>query len=305
MEQTALDPHSWDEFIGQERLKYQLQTHTAAAFAQHRPLSHVLLAGPPGFGKTTLSRLIAEAMTDPLVELQMPISRKFLVHHFRMFEGGVMFLDEIHALSRKDQEILLPVLEQGSIFDDRGREFLIPFLTVVAATTERDKLIKPLHDRFPIRPDFVPYTDVELGAIVARMAERAEVTIDVKMAHDLGKASAGVPRMARHFVAAARDLDALDRPVTTEDILELCGVDPDGLTIQHREYLKVLASQPEGMAGEKTIEMVLQSPTGVIRDLERVLLKRQLIEYTRGGRQLTAEGIAKVQGREIRPYSRR
>lgn len=298
MDTTTLDPIAWGEFVGQQTLKTRLQVHIHAAFQETRPLEHVLLAGPPGFGKTTLARLIAKELTDPIHTLVMPVQRKILIRELARFEGGVLFLDEIHALSKRDQEILLPVMDTGFVRDERGREYDCGFMTIVAATTEPDKLIAPLHDRFAIRPDFVPYTDEELGLIVELMADRAGVDLDVNMARVLGRAAGGVPRMARQFVYAARDLThTLHRPATAAEVLDLCSVNPDGLTALHRRYLEVLDDQ-NGLAGAKTIEMLLRIPTAVITNLERLLLGRGLIEYTPSGRQLTPEGMAKVTGSE-------
>lgn len=304
MDTLNLSPRVWSEFIGQSRMKRRLQIHIHAAFQGKRPLEHVLLAGPPGFGKTTLATLIADELTDPITTIVMPMARKPLIRELANFGGGVLFLDEIHALTRRDQELLLPVLDRSVVVDDRGREYPLGWVTVIGATTEPDKMIAPLHDRFAIRPDFVPYTDEQLGEIVLLMAQNADVAIDETMAIALGRAAGGIPRMAKQFVYAARDLAALGDIPTTEEVLDLCSVDQDGLTSLHQRYLEILGSQ-SGPVGQKTIEMMLRVPPPVIRDLERLLLSRNLVEYTPGGRQLTPSGLTRVGGREARAYVRR
>ena len=308
METTStVGPTTWDDFVGQDRMKRRLRIHITGAFEGKRPMEHVLLAGPSGFGKTTLSNLIAGELTDPMVTLVMPMTRKVLIQELQIFPGGILFLDEIHALSRRDQEILLPVLdERASVYDDRGRRWPLGWVTVLAATTEPGKIIAPLHDRFPIRPDFVPYSDEELGKIVSLMAENVGVEFDVETSEALGRASGGIPRQGEQFVLAARDLEiTLGRDPSVDEILDLCSVSEDGLTGLHRRYLEILAGQ-RGTAGEKTIESLLRVPVPVIRDLERLLLERGLIEYTPGGRQLTPQGVLKVEGRdETRAYARR
>lgn len=305
MSETLLGPTEWDQFVGQERLKRRLQVHIQAAVHGKRELEHVLLAGPPGFGKTTLSTLIADSLCDRLKTLVMPMSRKALIYELAAFPGGVMFLDEIHAMTKRDQELLLPVMDRGIVVDERGREYAVGWITIVAATTERDKLIGPLHDRFTIRPDFVPYTDDELRQIVSLMAYQADVDLTGEAAVALGKAAGGIPRTARQFVFAARDLaSTFGRDPTVEEILDLCETDAEGLTTIHVRYLEILSEQ-RGQAGQKTIEALLRVPAAYIQELERLLLQRGLIEYTPSGRKLTPEGVQKMVRREIPTFARR
>lgn len=306
MTETPADvfrPTTFDGFVGQAKLKERLTVQIEAALIDVAPLAHVFLTGPPGFGKTTLAHLIADKLGDRFTGIQCPVNEKTLIRTCRAFEGGILFLDEIHNLAKKQQETLLPVLSDSTVSDRNGRSYEIPFLTVVAATTERDKVIAPLHDRFPIAPEFEPYTDDEMVQIIQNMARNAHVRLDTPTAQALGRAAGGVPRAAEALVKAARGLSVTGREATPEAILWLCGRDADGLTDLHVRYLEILRAQGN-TAGQKTIEMLLREPALVIRDLERLLLERNYIEYLPTGRELTAAGEKKLRGGEDRPYRR-
>lgn len=297
---STVKARTWDEFIGQRALKTRFRTHIKAAIVEERPLEHTILYGPPGSGKSTMAELIAQGTGDPLLALVMPIDRKALVSALLNFEGGVLFLDEIHAMPKKDQEMLLPVLGRGVLVDARGNENAIPWLTVIGATTERDKVITPLFERFIIQTEYEKYTDEELGWIVESMAIKARVNIDHTMARELGAASGGIPRNAKKFVFTARALAATsEREVTAADVLALCMVDPDGLTELHNRYLGVLDSQG-GRAGSKTLEGLLRISPIYARDLERLLIEKGFITYTPSGRVLTPAGVRRARGYETR-----
>lgn len=302
---TTVKARTWDEFIGQRALKLRLGTHIRASIAEERPLEHILLTGPPGSGKTTLAELIAQGTGDPLRAVTMPIDRKALIEILMDFTGGILFLDEIHAMAKKDQEMLLPVLGRGVYVNTRGDEFEIPWLTVIGATTERDKVITPLLERFILRPEVEAYTDTEMGWIVQGMAIKARVNMDPSMARELGAASGGIPRNAKQFVFAARALAATtEDEVTATDVLALCVVDPDGLSELHNRYLALLDSQG-GRAGSRTIEGLLQIQPIYARELERLLIGKGFITYTPSGRVLTRSGTLRAR-REVQRtmYSR-
>lgn len=300
---TDFRPENFDGFIGQAKLKERLTVQIEAAKADDRPLGHVFLSGPAGFGKTTLAHLIADLLGDPITILTGRVNEKTLVRTVRAFEGGILFLDEIHALAKQQQESILPLLTNGTMLDSKGREYQTRFLTVIAATTERDKVIAPLLSRFPIVPDFVPYTDDEMCRIVQNMARANNVRLDKATAKALGRAAGGVPRAAEALVVGAHDLAVTDHPVDAQSVLALCGVDSDGLTALHVRYLEVLHSQGN-QAGQKTIEMLLRIPPLTIRELERLLLERTFIEYSSTGRELTTVGEHKLKGTEQHQYRR-
>lgn len=285
---------SWDEFIGQDPLKHRLDTHMAAAVKANRPLDHVFLAGPPGFGKTSMANIIAARVDDPLTSIKMPVRQSAFLELVKRMEPGVLFIDEVHAAPKAQQEDLLTLLESGYLSTLHGTRVHVPWLTVIAATTEPEKVIAPLYDRFPIKPNFSPYTDDELGLIVTGMAKKVGVKLRPDDAIALGKAAGGTPRNCKTFVFAARDLRELTgKTPTAAAVLSLCEVEPDGLTQQHVAYLKCL-NQTGGAAGLRTIGTHMRLHESVLRDLERLLIDHEFITYTERGREMTSLGFRKL-----------
>lgn len=299
---------SWDEFVGQSRVKDQLNVHILSARERMEPLDHVLLAsGTPGVGKTTLARLIAGQMWKEMKMLVPPFHVSTLYEMAEsMNYGDILFIDEIHRLAEngpRAAENLLHMLEESRIYLDSGVVELEKF-TVVGATTDADKLPETILDRFPIKPRFEKYSDEDMVRIVNNFRKKMQVEMSAEAMVAVAKAARSTPRIAREMVVAARDLNvALGRLPTASEILSFKDTDRTGLTSQHKEYLVNLyeyfgTRKADGSmvyaAGEDAMATMLREPKKGVQRIERFLLECGFIDRGPQGRRLTERGLAKV-----------
>lgn len=289
-----LRAETWDDFIGQEKLKERLDRHIMAAVKEGRAPGHILLVADPGCGKTTLARIIARRMGTDFETFTMPVKLENIVRLLIVREfDGVLLLDEIHRASVKEQEDLLTLIESNYI-QYRGERFQVGYLTVVGATTEPKKVIKTLKDRFPFIPDLDPYTNEELCEIVSKMTEKLGVILDEDDIIKLGAACGGTPRHARRFALAARDLLVVNGTIPeAAEILDHLRIDEQGLSVDHWRYLEAL-NRLGGQAGLKTISSYLNENESVVEELERLLVKQDLVDYTERGRALRTAGFERI-----------
>lgn len=290
-----VQPGSWDEYIGQTDLKTHLDLKIRAALAQERMLDHMLIVAHPGAGKSTLVKQIAKRIDDLLLVLPMPMPLNDFLYALEGFFGGIVFLDELHNAPDSFQEALQHGLYDGYIQGKYGERVPTKRFTFIGATTTElsKELLPALVGRFPYRPAFEPYTDAEMTEIMIGMARRAGTSIDPKVCAELAGATGGVPRQAEALVASARDLAALDMEVTADAVLSLTGVDADGLTKNHLDYLAMLNSVG-GVAGLSLMKSMLGMNGQTVEDLERTLVMRGLIRRAPNGRKLMAKGRAKI-----------
>jgi Holliday junction DNA helicase RuvB len=262
------------------------------ALSHNEALPHVLLVGHAGNGKTTLAKLIADFLQVEFTPFMMPIKENVLSRVLAGAEKNqVIFLDEIHRMSKQQQEFLLPILEDGYVQMATGHRLPLPVpVTIIGATTEPQKLIGPLYDRFVIKPDFDEYTDDDMAHIVARLGHLLGIDFSDADAQALGHAAAGVPRNVRPFVQMARDLHT----TSATEILSACHITPDGLEKSHLKYLQILAHNSSGRAGIDMLANHLQLSKERIVVLERLLVKRGLVEYTDKGRMITGLGMKAI-----------
>ncbi len=288
---TFLVPQSWDAYIGQEKLKERLQVKIDAALDRMDALGHILFAAQPGQGKSTLGRLVADNMGVPYSSMDMPVKWKSLQKVFMEAEmHSVIMLDELHRLPKREQENLLPVLNEGTIQMDNGKRLRLPSrISIFAATTEIQDIIKPLRDRFHFIARFEDYSDEDMAQIVARMAVKVDLSPSEDECMIFGRASASTPRQARNIILTARDLGSTD----PDEVLEMAGITRDGLTEDHIEYLLAL-NQIGGRAGVENLSNMTGQPKDVLVDLEKLLINKGFIIYGAKGRELVMEGMRLV-----------
>lgn len=288
---TFLVPQSWDAYVGQEKLKERLQVKIDAALDRMDALGHILFAAQPGQGKSTLGRLVADNMGVPYSSMDMPVKWKSLQKVFMEAElHSVIMLDELHRLPKREQENLLPVLNEGTIQMDNGKRLRLPSrISIFAATTEIQDIIKPLRDRFHFIARFEDYSDEDMAQIVARMAVKVDLSPSEDECMIFGRASASTPRQARNIILTARDLGSTD----PDEVLEMAGITRDGLTEDHIEYLLAL-NQIGGRAGVENLSNMTGQPKDVLVDLEKLLINKGFIIYGAKGRELVMEGMRLV-----------
>jgi Holliday junction DNA helicase RuvB len=297
----VLRPESWDDYIGQEKLKSRLDVHIVSAFEQEKPMHSTFLYAPPGYGKTSLATVIASRLTDPIVSITMPIKEQQFVRLLRDFEGGILFLDEIHRAPPWEQEALLTLVDEDYYEDSKGRQTHIGWATIIGATTEREKIIPPLYDRFVIKPEFEKYSEEEMAQILGGIATRLDLKLSEEQFMELGGAATGIPRRARELMLSAKDLQiAYGRPPTTDEILDHCQVDREGLTSEHKTYLRTL-DNVGGRAGLTVLSNMTRMSEPTLKEIERVLIERRMIEFTPAGREMTGRGFKVLKGTKVSP----
>lgn len=290
---------AWDEFVGQESLVERIQVEIDAVLmgesdGEYKTFPHTMFFAFPGAGKTTLARIIAAELGDPIDTFVMPVDPMTLDGRIMTGDPGILFFDEIHRATKKQQEGLLTLMEEGYYTTAAGTSVEISGITVLAATTRKELLDAAVLDRFVLRPSFDPYTKADLTKIINLMAGKAGVPLPDETIDALGAASAGTPRNARRLVLAARSLHAAYGEVPTPAmILDHAEVTPDGLTSDQVQYLKVLA-RFNGKAGVAKIASAMRVGPGTLPEVERHLFDSELIDYTDRGRTLTSAGFRRV-----------
>jgi Holliday junction DNA helicase RuvB len=307
----SLRPRSLEEFVGQERVKEQLAIALEAAKGRGEALDHVLLAGPPGLGKTSLAHIVRLELGVGLRSVAGPaLERKgdMAAILTSLEERDVLFVDEIHRLNRAVEEILYPALEDfrldiivGQGPAARTLTLDLPPFTLVGATTRTGLLTTPLRDRFGMTYRLEHYEADELARIVRRSARILDVEVADEAAEEIARRARGTPRVANRILRRVRDVAEVrhDGAVTLEvarEALELLEVDAHGLERVDRELLGAVVQKFDGgPVGLSTLAVALGEEPDTIEDVyEPYLLQLGLIQRTPRGRVVTKLGRAHV-----------
>jgi Holliday junction DNA helicase RuvB len=305
----SLRPRRLEDFVGQEPIKEQLAVSIAAAASRGEALDHVLLAGPPGLGKTSLAQIVAAELEVPFVQTAGPaLERKGDVAAFltALEPRAVFFVDEIHRLPRALEETFYPAMEDGSLPITVGQgagarvvTLDLPPFTLVGATTRTGLLTTPLRDRFGIQHRLEHYGAEDLARIVRRSARLLEVAIEDGGAIAIAQRSRGTPRVANRLLKRVRDYaEVRSGGTVTADVaaaaLDLLQVDDEGLDRLDREILRAICEKfGGGPVGLSTLAVAVGEEQDTIEDVyEPYLLQCGLIERTPRGRAATRRAYA-------------
>lgn len=311
LDQT-LRPQTWEQYIGQTKIKENLRILLTAARERGHAAEHILLYGPPGLGKTTLAHLISKTLGTNMRTTSGPAIERvgdLAAILTNLSPGDVLFIDEIHRLSKSIEEVLYPAMESGVLDIIIGKgpsartvQLDLPPFTLVAATTRISMLSAPLRSRFSggtFRLEF--YDESEIAAILTHSAELLGVTADPTIMRSVASRCRATPRTANYLLKRCRDMAQLEGGTLTNDIVfktfNLLEIDNLGLGRPDRAVLEAIMHKFNGgPVGLNTIAAATGEEQSTIEDvIEPYLIRLGLLERTPRGRITTAEAVAHIE----------
>jgi len=302
--ELTLRPSGFGGYVGQEKVKNNMKVYIEAAKMRGEPLDHVLLYGPPGLGKTTLSNIIASEMkvnikTTSGPAIEHPGDMAAILNDLNW--GDIIFIDEIHRLNRMIEEVLYPAMEDFTLDIVIGKgpgaksiRLDLPRFTLIGATTRIGLLTAPLRDRFGVVARLEPYTVAELKQIITRSAEVLHIETDEDGAGEIARRSRGTPRIANRLLKRVRDFAQVKYGGTitlgaANDALNLLEVDKMGLdSIDQKMLLTIIEKFAGGPVGLLTLSAAINEEAETIEDVyEPYLIRQGFIQRTPRGRVVT------------------
>ncbi len=308
----SLRPSRLDEFVGQKELVENLRVSLQATLQRKEPIEHMLFSGPPGLGKTSLAYIIAHEMRARITVTSGPAIERAgdLIGILTNLErGDILFIDEIHRLSKTVEEFLYPAMESFKIdfVVDKGPyaktiNFNLKPFTIIGATTRSGLLASPLRDRFGIFHHLEFYEPQDLSQIILNSARKLNVIVDQEAAIEIAKRSRGTPRVANRLLRRVRDYAQvktshgnINKKIVEQAMISL-GIDDAGLDEIDRRLLKVMDEHYKGgPVGVETLAATLNEEIDTIVDvIEPYLLKTGFLKRTSRGRELTETAIKHI-----------